>query len=329
MAKDFPLFKAGLEAELPDNGLENGEDEPKPLVAVKSDKDELGSPSRSLLHRLRQELPSLSPTEREIGEYVLEKPRQVLRLPMDQLAREIGVSQGTLSNFSQALGYTGFKAFRLDLAAEVNSPIKLDHSEILRGDNLQDIANKAISADIDALLTTLKSLDMQEVERAIEALKQARKVDLYGLGSSSVVAQDTFNKLKGLGLIVNWLPDISQQVGSAVLLDSRDVTIAFSSSGETPTTVRAQSLAHQHGATTIMITGNPHGNLARFSDIRLVATPREPTPFSRNLRISARIAMMGIIDIIYLGLMNAMGDIAFERVEKVYSLFSGLDTGKK
>ena len=83
--------------------------------------DETGHPSHSLLDQLRQNLPLLSPAERQIGEYVLEYPRQVLRLPTDQLAKEIGVSQGTLSNFSQALGYNGFKAFRLDLAAEVNT----------------------------------------------------------------------------------------------------------------------------------------------------------------------------------------------------------------
>ncbi len=286
---------------------------------------ETGHPSHSLLDQLRQNLALLSPAERQIGEYVLEYPRQVLRLPTDQLAKEIGVSQGTLSNFSQALGYGGFKAFRLDLAAEVNSPLHLNHAAIARGDTLQDIANKAISANIDALLTTLRSLDSASIERAIDVIQQARRIDLYAIGISASVALDAYNRFLGLGLGVNWLPDIANQIASAALLTSQDVALAFSYAGETRATVKALSLAHQQGATTIAITGNPHSPLARYADIKLVATPREPTVFRRNLRISARISMLGLVDIIYLSLFNSLDDAALEKVESMLQLYTRLD----
>ncbi len=288
-------------------------------------KEGLGNPSHNLMHRLRQDLELLSPAERQIGQYVLEKPRQMLRLPMDQLAREIGVSQGTLSNFSQSLGYSGFRDFRLALAAEVNSPLQLEQSAIALGDTLQEIANKAISANIDALLTTLRTLDLGEVEKAIEVIGQARRIDLYGIGVSSAVALDAFNRFWALGLMCNWLPDISHQIGSAALLTSQDVAMAFSYAGETKATVQALSLAHQHGATTIVVTGNPRSSLARYADIKLVVTPREPTAFRRNLRISARVAMLGIVDIIHLGLLNSLGESAMENIERVYRLYSTVD----
>lgn len=292
------------------------------LASEESPPLELGSPKRSLLSRLRLELPQLSPTERQIGEFVLEQPRLVLRLPMDQLAREIGVSQGTLSNFSQALGYNGFKAFRLDLAAEVNSPINLDHSAIVRGDSLQEVVNKTVSANIDAMLTTLKSLDVSEIEKSIEVIKNARRIELYGLGISSTPAHTAFNRFQSLGLTVNWLPDISHQITSALLMSSQDVAMAFSSSGETKEVIRALSVAHEQGATTIAVTGNPHSALIRYADIRLVVTPREPTTFVRNLRISSALAMHCIMDIIYLGIINSFEDSEFERVEKIYRLFN-------
>ena len=53
------------------------------------EKEELGHPARSLLRQLRQNLPLFSPAEQLIGEFVLARPRQVLRLPTDQLAKEI------------------------------------------------------------------------------------------------------------------------------------------------------------------------------------------------------------------------------------------------
>jgi DNA-binding MurR/RpiR family transcriptional regulator len=289
------------------------------------EKEELGHPARSLLHQLRQKLPLLSPAERQIGEYVLGHPRQALRLPTDQLAKEIGVSQGTLSNFSQALGYSGFKAFRLDLAAEVNAPLRLNQETIARGDTLQAIANKAISADVDALLTTLRSLEMSDMEKTIEVIQRARRIDLYANGISSSVALDAFNRLLGLGLSVSWLPDIANQLASASLLTSQDVALAFSYAGENRATVKAFSLAHQQGATTIAITGNPHSSLARYADLKLVVTPREPTAFRRNLRISARIAMLGLVDILYLGLFNALDDAALDKMESVLQLYGQVD----
>ncbi len=234
----------------------------------------------------------------------------------------MGVSQGTLSNFSQALGYSGFKAFRLDLAAEVNTSFHLDQSAIVRGDTLQTIASKAISANIDALLTTLRTLEMSDIEKTIGALQQARRVDLYANGISSSVALDAFNRFLTMGLSVSWLPDIANQLASAALLTAQDVALAFSYAGENRTTVKAMSLAHQQGATTIAVTSNPHSSLSRYADIKLVVTPREPTPFHRNLRISARIAMLGLVDIIALGLFNSLDDASLLKMESILHLYS-------
>src|SRR5260370_503436 len=289
--------------------------------AVLLEREERGHAARSGVDQLWQTHQVYARGEREIGEYVVAHPRQVLRLPTDQLAKELGVSQGTLSNFSQALGSSGFKAFRLDLAAEVNTPLHLNQAAIARGDTLQDIANKAISADIDALLTTLRSVDMGDVEKTIEAIQQARHIDLYAMGISSSVALDAFNRFLNLGLSVSWLPDIANQLASASLLSSRDVAMAFSYAGETRATVKALGLAHQQGATTIAITGNPRSSLARFADIKLVVTPREPTAFRRNLRISARIAMLCLVDIIYLGLFTTLNEAPLDKMESILHLF--------
>ncbi len=278
--------------------------------------------TRSLLSHLRQQLPTLSPAERRIGEYLLAAPQQALRLPTDQLAREIGVSQGSLANFSQTLGYAGFKALRLDLAAEVNAPLRLERSAIARGDTVAQIANKATSANIDALLTTLRSLQVGEIEAATGALQRSRRIDLYANGISSSVALDAFNRLLHLGLSVSWLPDIANQLGSAAILSPADVAIAFSYAGETRATVKALSVAHQQGATTIAVTGNPHSSLARFADIKLVVTPREPSALQQNLRMSARIAMLGLVDIIYLSLFYALDDGARSKLESVMHLYN-------
>jgi hypothetical protein len=66
---------------------EGGASRTEPVKAAMLEKEELGHPARSLLRQLRQNLPLFSPAEQLIGEYVLAHPRQVLRLPTDQLAK--------------------------------------------------------------------------------------------------------------------------------------------------------------------------------------------------------------------------------------------------
>jgi DNA-binding MurR/RpiR family transcriptional regulator len=59
--------------------------------------------------------------------------------------------------------------------------------------------------------------------------------------------------------------------------------------------------------------------------IKLVVTPRKPMAFRRNLRISARIAMLGLVGILYLGLFNALDDAALDKMESLLQLYGQVD----
>lgn len=277
----------------------------KKLEATSGDEAQkaLTNRSISLLQRLSQSLDLLSPTEKLVATYILKNHREVLRLPIDQLAREIGVSLGSLSNFCQTLGYSGFKEFKLDLATELKTPFQLDHSLINAGDSLEEIANKTVSASVDALLSTLKNLDKADLEKTIKLIRECQRIDIYGFGVSAVVGLDAYNRFFSLGLRANWLPDLSHQMVSATVLCQGDVAMAFSYSGESAITANALKLARENGAATIAVTGNRYSPVASQADIALLVFPREPTPFISNLHVSARTAMQVVVDMIYLGLL--------------------------
>jgi DNA-binding MurR/RpiR family transcriptional regulator len=314
MAEDRPALTTGQETQLTGksgNDVDN-------LVELEPEKEAAANPGGNLLHRLRQKLALLSPTERQIGEYVLEQPGRVLELPIDQLAKEVGVSPGTIGNFCQSLGYPGYRAFRLDLAAEVKSPLKLNQAIVSRGDSLAEIADKSISASVDALLTTRQSIDLKELEKVITGIKQARRIDLYGYGISGAVAYDAFTRLWQIGLPAHWYPDMMHQVAGAALITDQDVAIAFSGSGETIMTVKALKLAYQEGALTVAVTSNPHSPLVRYARVKLVITPREPSLSSRTWQIASRMAMLGIVDIIHLVLLDTVEESTLKKIEQYY-----------
>lgn len=100
----------------------NGADPNRKTVSPGEDRADLANHATSLLQRLRRNQKLLSPAETQVSDFILRQPQHTLALTIDNLAREMGVSLGTLSNFCQTLGYKGFKEFKLDLAAELKTP---------------------------------------------------------------------------------------------------------------------------------------------------------------------------------------------------------------
>ena len=64
-------------------------------------------------------LPSLNPTERQIGEYILEDPERVLSSSISDMRRGSGASVGSIVGFCRTLGVKGFASFKISLAREL------------------------------------------------------------------------------------------------------------------------------------------------------------------------------------------------------------------
>ena len=68
--------------------------------------------------RIRALLPTLAPAERRVAERVLADPRGVAALTISTLARDCETSETTVIRFCRAVGFAGYPALRLALAAE-------------------------------------------------------------------------------------------------------------------------------------------------------------------------------------------------------------------
>ena len=69
----------------------------------------------SILKKIEVKLDAMAPGDREIGQYILDNPDQMLRLSTAALAAEIGRSQSSVVKFSQKLGYASYQEALTDL----------------------------------------------------------------------------------------------------------------------------------------------------------------------------------------------------------------------
>ena len=250
---------------------------------------------QSLAH-IHQLLPTLKDAEMKAAEYILANPEKVINQTITELAEQTQVSESTIVRLSQRAGYKGFQALKIAIARDTveTSPTHLLYDAVTPSDDITTIKRKVFSTNIMTLSNNIELVDDGELEKAVEAIVRARRIELYGLGASAAVAFDAHHKFLRIGLPAFAMLDSNMQVMSASMLTPGDVAIGISHSGTLKDTVEAIKTANQTGATTICLTNFNKSPLAQESSIRLVT--RTYTAATQGDILASRITQLVILD---------------------------------
>ena len=159
----------------------------------------------------------------------------------------------------------------------------------------------------------LKNFPGKTYKRVIEALKNARLIDIYGVENSEVVAVDLLTKLLYLGLPCRHFTDCYLQQITAGRLTDQDVAVGISYSGESKDTVDAMRAAKRSGACTIAITNFKESTIGKYADI-LVCTSQDQHFYGNA--IFSRSTQILIVDMIYMGLISSDYEHYVEQLNK-------------
>lgn len=258
----------------------------------------------ALLERVAQALPELRASERAVAHYVLEHPGKVIHQSFRQIAQLAGVSEPTIARFCTALGYSGYREFKLRLAQSLASGVPFVHSDVDPGDTMEEIRTKVFDRAASTLLAVRNHLDPRTVQAAVDLLARASRIEFYGQGNSGIVAQDAENKFFRLGVATRSCSDPNVHAMSASLLGPDAVVVAISASGSTRDILRSVEIARETGAGTIGVTvgGSP---LARACNLALTADV--PEDFHLYAPMTSRIAHLTILDLLSVGVAIARG----------------------
>ncbi|GAA1543339.1 MurR/RpiR family transcriptional regulator [Kribbella lupini] len=259
------------------------------------------SPPSSLEARIRGLLPSLSPAQTLVAQEVLRDPAAVASSTIGELASRCGTSLPSVTRFCLALGLGGYAELRLALAAEGGrtSWERGTGTEVSPDDTLADVLRTLLRSDTKALEDTVAQLDVSVLERAVSALVDARRIDLYAVGGSASVAEDLRLRLHRIGHVACGWSDVHNALTSAALLGPADVALGISHTGETNEVLEPLRRARALGATTVAVTNYPRSPLALAADLVLVTAARDIT--FRTGGMAGRHAQMIVLDALYLG----------------------------
>nr|WP_281391368.1 MurR/RpiR family transcriptional regulator [Mesorhizobium sangaii] len=262
------------------------------------------------MNRINAKLDGMAPGDREIGQYIVDNPDQMLRLSTAALAAAIGRSQSSVVKFSQKLGYASYQELKLAVseakAQEWQVPAGVIHGSIEVGDSYQVILKKLVGSKLLSIQRTVGANTERIISRTLELLDGARRIHLVGVGASSLVARDFSYKLMKLGRNVLHDSDSHIQMANVSTLGPGDVLFALSYSGASIETLRIAELARKRGTMVIAVTGVHDNPLSRVADICLYTIADEER--ARSSSITARDAQLALTDLLFILLLQKQPD---------------------
>ena len=257
------------------------------------------SGANTLMERIGHLQHELTPAEQRVATLVLEHPRLVLNEPIADIAKLAEVSQPTVIRFCRSLGFLGLADFKLKFASSLTGAIPVRHSQVRTGDSTHDVSAKVIDNTVSAILKFRDQLDVRSIDRAIELLTHANRVEFYAMGNSRVVALDGQHKFFRFRIPTASYGDSHLFAMAAELLKPGDVVVAISNSGRLPELLVAVDAARAAGADVIALTtsGSP---LAKKASVCLAVDHAEDS--TSFLSMISRILQLLLIDIMSVGI---------------------------
>lgn len=261
------------------------------------------------LQRITLNKDAFTPGERIIADYILANPDKLKQCSSQELASILNISQSSIVKFAQRLGFKGFTNLKMALIEEWGQQSKQNaeseqhlHNDINVHDTPSVIAEKLFRAKQQALRMTTDSVNLAQLESVVAEIKAARRVQIMGMGGSSLVAKDLAYKLMKIGYPVMNEMDSHVQMTVAQSLGEGDVQIVISYSGALKEIFIAAQAAQEKGSKIIAITSLQDSPLRKLADFVLDTIADEAR--WRSSSISARTAQNTITDLLFVCLLQ-------------------------
>ncbi|GAA0695684.1 MULTISPECIES: MurR/RpiR family transcriptional regulator [Clostridium] len=265
----------------------------------------------SYILKIEQHFEDFTQSERKIAKYILENRQDVITLSTQEIGILTDTSPASVVRFSRTLGYEGFQDLKLEIAKTQNQDEEKIIDDIIEeGDSIEEVVQKVANQGINTINNTVALLNIEDFEMAINEIKKAKNIYLFGVGASAIVAMDLQHKLLRINKIAVFHPDANIQLAMSVHANKGDLVIGISYRGRSKDVNNSIRRAKANGASCLSITKYGNNPLADLCDINL----RVPN-VEKELRVGAiasRMAQLMVTDILFLGIAKDN----FEEVEK-------------
>jgi DNA-binding MurR/RpiR family transcriptional regulator len=158
----------------------------------------------SFAQHVNEKLAQLSPVERRVAEFFRENREEVLVASAAGIAERVGTSDATVIRTTKSLGYSGLAALRRELADELRASLspaaRLARTLGEVGDDLEAVFRLTVDTHRASLDRLESDVTPDLFRAAVMALADAKRVAIFGIGPSSVLAEYCVIQLARFGI---------------------------------------------------------------------------------------------------------------------------------
>jgi len=276
-----------------------------------------------VLSLIRSKRKDLTPSQKRMADFILQKPKDVINMSITQLAMETGSkSESSVVRFYRTLGFTGYHEFKVTLATEIGGQsFYHTYEDILPGDDVSAITRKIFNGTIQTLHENLGMIAPGTLQKAIDLMNGAERLIFLGYASSGAIAMEAFFKFSRLKAHCYFFSD--SHINAAILAEPLpgDVIFCISHSGESKDVVIPAEQA-KPTAKIIALTGSAESPLARIADV-CITTFSEEVNYRTEVMVS-RIVQLSIIEVLFTACSIRQGPHILERLKRARQAVSYL-----
>ncbi|MBM7661764.1 DNA-binding MurR/RpiR family transcriptional regulator [Bacillus mesophilus] len=240
--------------------------------------------------------PSLTKSEQKVADIVIEQMEKVIYYSVTDLADVANVGETTVLRFCRKIGLKGYQEFKLAIAKDLST---------LQEQNIKEEESDSLTISIAnytkmAIDETVNMIDDNNVQKAIDMIKNAKGVHFFGVGTSGLTALDAKHRFIRIGKRTDALIDPHIQSMTAATFDETDVVVGLSVSGSTKDTIDSLQVAKENGAKVIAITYYARSPITKIADCVLLSGGKE-SPLEGG-SLAAKISQLFVIDLLCTGI---------------------------
>ncbi|TDM16549.1 MurR/RpiR family transcriptional regulator [Macrococcoides canis] len=270
----------------------------------------------SVLGQITKMYDSFTPVEKRIADVVIEYPEKVVNLPIKEIAQLSNTSEAAIVRFSKRLGLSGIKVVKVELARELHTIAdKKVPTKIELTDDEEVMKEKVFNNTIQALYNTEKVISAKVIDEAAQAITSAKRVMIFGVGNSRVVATDLHVKLMNIDQSAILATDLLSAITLLGHFEAGDVLFITSETSKNKVITDICKYAKEKDIKIILLTQKFSSPAIRMANI-VLAMAKEENEINLGY-MTVRTAQLTIVDVLYLRICAYLKDTVLSNMQNL------------
>lgn len=223
---------------------------------------------------LREKSEGFSKSQKKIAAFLLSNTDRAAFMDASDFAECLGVSEATVVRFASTLGFDGFprlRKFLQDLLRDkISPPVRMQNKleDLRHGQG--NVLDQVVDLETHSIAEVRRTVHKQDFDAAVTAILRAKRVFIFGLGPSKILAQLVELRFERFGIPTIPLTESGRDIlEKLLLLKGDDVIIINAFNRITGELVAVLKHAKKVGCSRILLTDISDPSMQAYADIVL------------------------------------------------------------